>query len=153
MAGRDRPGDQPVDVAVGQIGGVQVVGAQHRPPGVFADQRVQGVEVAGRRPLPDQDPHPGQQLLLGLLQAGAFMVGGDSGADVFAGVRATQTGGMPVHRVAAVERHPNLRQHGRLAGQHARVVHHLGQVADAWQVKQLLDLGGVQLGAGGLESG
>nr|GFD59563.1 hypothetical protein [Tanacetum cinerariifolium] len=75
VAQRHGPPHQLVDVAQQQGIGVLVVGAEHEAVVVARQQLDEGVEVAGRRALPDEDFHVGRQLVAGLVGGEALVVG------------------------------------------------------------------------------
>jgi len=111
---------------VQQVGGLAVVGAEADPAAVLRrDQRQQRAEVAGVGRLADEDHHALLQLLARFVDGGAFVVAGDPSGDVRVEVVPAQAGAVPVQH-APGERF-DLAECLRVAEDHARIVHHLGQ--------------------------
>ena len=144
---------QPIDVSLQQIVRVLVVGAEHHPAGVGGDQGVEGVKVAGRRAFSDQDAHPRRQLVLGLFEGGALVVGADSRLGVTPCRLPRQSGGMAVHGEATVTGQSELGEDRGVLVENRGEVHHLGKVQHLRPVEQGRDLVASQRRTGGFEVG
>ena len=141
----------PVDVAVvGDVVRVAVVGAERDPARPeLLDERKQGTQVAGHRRLADEQPHAGAQPLAALLDGQRLVVGGDPRRDVGLQVPAQHAGRMAVDVLRAVER--ELLELAGVAGDHARVVHHLGQPEHPPATHERLQVAARERAAGRLE--
>ena len=104
---------------------MKVIGDQEMP--VLSGERQEHLEVLGRAALSDHDRHALAVLLLGLLQAHAFVVGRDARCDVFVQVRPAQGRAVPVHRFSQLLGHVDLGQHLRVPIDHGPEVHDLAQ--------------------------
>ena len=145
------PPHEPVDVARGEQVGVEVVAAEHAAIGMRVDERSEGLEIAGGRTLADQDPHSQPELLQRLVECHALVIGRDAGNDVGSERPAGKPGGVPVDRLAAGLGRRELREHVRVARHHARIVHHLREIADVGAVEQGGHARGVECRAGMIE--
>ena len=102
------------------------------------DERQQRLEVARHRRLADQQPHAGAEPLPTLLDRERLVVGADAGGGVRVQRLAEHAGRMPVDVLGAVER--ELRELGRIAGDDAGEVHHLGEADHAPAPEQPLEV-------------
>ena len=147
----DRVADERVHVPVGgDVLRVAVVRAERDP--VRAElprQRDQRVQVAGARRLADQEPHAGPQPLAALLDRRRLVVGADAGRGVGLERRPAHPGSVAVGPLGAGQR--ELRELGRVAGDHAGEVHHLGQPDHPPAPQEPLEVALVQRPAGRLE--
>ncbi len=143
--------DAVVDVAASedQIG-FPVVAAQRDVRGPVAEHhRDQVGEVAARRPLPDEHPHPLAPLLLGFVELGALVVRLDPGREVGVELLAAQAGRMTVDAPGAGC--VDLGHEVGIAGDHPGEVHDLGDADGAVIVEEPAHVGGAELRAGALE--
>ena len=147
----DRVADERVHVPVGRdVLRVAVVGAERDP--VRAElprQRDQRGQVAGARRLADEEPHAGPQPLATLLDGRRLVVGADPGRGVGLERRPAHPGSVAVGALGAGER--ELGELGRIARDHPREVHHLGQPDHPPAAQEALDVAFVQRAAGRLE--
>jgi hypothetical protein len=133
---------------VERVAVIRAEGEERRVP--LRDQGREGVQVARHRPLPDQHRHPLRQLLQRLRSARRLVVGADAGREVAVQVHATQ------QRRVAVDVPPlegaQLGEAARVAREHARVVHELGQADHLRMVRDLQQVRRVEPRAGGLHA-
>jgi len=91
-------------------------------------------QVACHRGLADQQPHPGAQALASLLHGQRLVIRADTGGGVCVQRLAEDSRCVPVHVLGLRQR--ELRELGRVAGDDAREVHHLGQSEHALAAQQ-----------------
>ena len=130
------PADELVDVAHDELVGMLVVAAEHAAVGMRVDQAGERVEVAGGGPLADQDLQAERDFFERLVECHAFVVGADPGGRVGSHGGASKPRGVAVHRLAAKPRRRDLGEHLPIAGDHAGIVHHLGEIADLGAIEQ-----------------
>ena len=124
VAKQKRSFDQDVYVASQQIIGMFIIRTEHDPVGKFLDERYQGIKVFGCTSLPDKDAHPKRNLLFCLFYRKAFMICGDSGADILFGIRAHDARGMTIHRLAKMSCQGKLGHYLSILEKHSGKIHH-----------------------------
>ena len=152
-AGADRDPHRGVDVALfHDFQRIAVVGAERDPrPGQVGEQRGERRDVLGDRALAHQDEHALGQLFAGLIELGALVVGADAGGQIAVERQAAQQGGMAVDVPPGEGR--ELREQGRIARDHARVVHDLGETKGGRIARERHQVVDLEPGARGLEFG
>ena len=135
---------------VGNVLGVAVVGAEGDPArAVLGDERQQCPKVARHGGLADQEPHPGAKPLAALLDRERLVVGTDPGRCVRLERLPEDAGSVPVDVLGAFER--ELLELARIAGDHAREVHHLREPDDPRPAHERLQVARGERPAGRLE--
>ncbi len=132
---------------------IAVVGAEGDPrPGQIGEQRRQCRDVLGDRALAHQDEHALGQLLAGLLELGALVVGADAGGQIGVERQAAQQGGMAVDVPPGEGR--ELGQQGRIAcaSTPGKFMTSASPRAAGW-LAQRQQVGDLEPGARGLELG
>ena len=129
-----------VDVALFDYeAGLAIVGAEHAPVAAeLFDEREEIAQVARDRSLAQHHPHPEPPLLERFLVGGCLVIRSDAGGQIGVERGLMQAGCMSVYVVGESGRELG---HLRLfAGDHARVVHHLGHTDRAVAAKEALDV-------------
>ena len=147
----DGVADERVHMPVGgDVLRVAVVGAERDPARAeLARERDQRVQVACAGRLADEEPHAGPQPLAALLDRRRLVVGADAGRGVGLKRGPADSGCVTVGALGAVQR--ELRELRRIAGDHSREVHHLGQPDHPPPPQEALQIALGQRAAGRLE--
>ena len=135
------PCAQPIDVPDHQTVRMHVVGAEHEVVRMVVHQADQGFEVPGGTPFTDKDAHAMGELVQRFFPGEAFVIGADTGGDVFSSQVAPQSGCVAVHGFSQPMGMGDLRHHFVIAVEHTGKVHHFGQVAHIGTFQQLSDRG------------
>jgi len=137
---------------LGQVDGVEVVGGQQDPGGVvLVDQGQEVLQVRLGAAFAQHQVHPPVELLLGLRDAGALMVGGDAEVDVGVERLAGQQRRMAVGTQAPGLDVRQLLQHLGVAVDRPGHVHHLAEGDEPGVVEERPQLGRPHVGGEGLE--
>ncbi|MBT9160630.1 MAG: hypothetical protein DDT24_00607 [Chloroflexi bacterium] len=140
-----------VDVAIAQeIGATAVV--YHKEAsleGPVGNQREQGIEILLGGAFTNHEMHSPIQLLPGLIDGGALVVGVDPRAEVGIQSASGETGGMAIDNPAPEK--PELGPDTRIAADHAGEIHHLAKPDHVLEIHDFLQFFSVEPGTGGLQ--
>lgn len=149
----DGAGAELVDVALHEVVGVFVVAAEHAGFGGFVEQRPEFLEIFGGGPFADENFLSKGELFAGFVDPETFVVGLDSGSDVFFEVVAAEAGGVSVDALAVFFGGLDFLHDFGVTVDDAGEVHHFREVEEGCVAAEFLDGVGSEGGAGGFEVG